>query len=58
MFDYLFYFRMALNVVFKWLAVPLHILEVLGSNLSPEAGNPEGALGFPQFLQGTAGIVP
>lgn len=58
MFDYLFYIRMALNVVFKWLALPHHILDVLGSNLSPDGGTPEGVLCFPQFLEGTAGIVP
>ena len=51
MFDYLFYIRMALNVMFKWLALTLHILEVLGSNLSPEARIPEVSVGFPQGLQ-------
>jgi len=58
MFDYFFYIWMALNVLFKCLALPLHILEVLGSNLKTEARNPEVSLSFPQGLQVTAGIVP
>ena len=58
MFDYLFYVWMALNVLFKCLALTLHILELLGSNLKTEAQNHEVSLSFPQGLQVTAGIVP
>jgi hypothetical protein len=58
MFDCLYYIRVALNVVFKWLALLLHIVEVLGSNISPEAGNCEVCFGYLQSLQGTAGTLP
>lgn len=43
-----------LNVQEEWVAILTHIPD---SNLSQEAGYPEGFHGFPQYLQAYAGIV-
>jgi hypothetical protein len=46
-----------LNASAEWLAVLLHVWEVLGSNLGPETGYPEVFGDFPQSLQVDAGTV-
>lgn len=47
-----------LNIVVKWLALLLHIQEVLGSNWSPDTIMTEVTSGFPQSFQANSVIIP
>jgi hypothetical protein len=46
------------QVVVKWLTLLFNIREVPHSNLGLKTGYPKFFLGFPQFLQANARIVP
>jgi hypothetical protein len=45
------------NVAVEWLVPLLRIREILGSNLGPETGYPEGFRGFIQSLHVSTGII-
>jgi hypothetical protein len=48
-----------INVTVGWFALFLHVWDVLPSNLSPDASNPDsGFCGFPQSLCANAKIAP